>query len=200
MSLQTLVSQINTAASKYGVPPNILLGVMGMETAFGNNVKTSSAGAVGLMQFEPATAAQYGYPLTNTPTPAQAQQQIDAAAAKLSHDAGPSKNWSQAITAYGGGYTLAQVQAKAQSALGTSGAQSYFGGLGPGNDGLTPNVSIPNPLSSVGNAIGTVFNTAVTDAKFAAVSLGMLLLGAMLMFRAFSSSGGGAPKAVPVPV
>jgi soluble lytic murein transglycosylase-like protein len=185
----TLAAGLQAAAQKYGVPLDVLTGVFGMETNFGSNHNTSSAGAMGYMQFMPATAAQYGYPLTDTPSLAQAQQQFYAAADKLATDAGPNKNWSQAVAAYGGGYTLAQVLAKAKQAGNLSVGSSYAAGALP---------SIPNPVTSVGNAISGALGTVVGDAKYAAVFVGALLVGAVLMFRAFSSSGG--TKVVPVPV
>jgi hypothetical protein len=51
---------IAQAAQKYGVDPKILWGLYGTETGFGKNVSTSSAGAVGPFQFEPATAKGMG--------------------------------------------------------------------------------------------------------------------------------------------
>lgn len=75
---------IQQATSKYGIPNAILKGVFGMETAFGANVKTSSAGAEGPFQFIRSTAQQYGYPYTNSPTIGQFQQQADSAAHYLS--------------------------------------------------------------------------------------------------------------------
>lgn len=190
MSLTTLVNQLNSAGKNYKVPPGILLGVFGMETNFGNDVKTSSTGAQGLMQFEPATAAQFGYPLTNTPTPAQAQQQFNSAAQYLAYLYKNSGNdWNTALQAYsGGGYGLSQVQAKAKAATGTSGAANFFGGA---SSALPSLPSIRNPLSGVSGAITDVWTSAVKDAKYAAVLVAVLALGAMLIFRAFSGGGGG---------
>ena len=51
---------VTQAAQKYGVDPKILWGLYGTETSFGKNVSTSSAGAVGPFQFEPATARGMG--------------------------------------------------------------------------------------------------------------------------------------------
>jgi hypothetical protein len=48
------------AAGKYGISPSILWGLYGTETSFGKDVSTSSAGAVGPFQFEPATAKGLG--------------------------------------------------------------------------------------------------------------------------------------------
>jgi Peptidase family M23/Transglycosylase SLT domain len=51
---------VTEAAQKYGIDPKILWGLYGTETSFGKNVSTSSAGAVGPFQFEPATAKGMG--------------------------------------------------------------------------------------------------------------------------------------------
>ncbi|HXJ92637.1 MAG TPA: lytic transglycosylase domain-containing protein [Terriglobia bacterium] len=51
---------VGEAARKYGIDPKILWGLYGTETSFGKNVSTSSAGAVGPFQFEPATAKSMG--------------------------------------------------------------------------------------------------------------------------------------------
>ncbi len=51
---------VTQAAQKYGIDPKILWGLYGTETSFGKNVSTSSAGAVGPFQFEPATAKSLG--------------------------------------------------------------------------------------------------------------------------------------------
>lgn len=51
---------VTEAAQKYGIDPKLLWGIYGTETSFGKNVSTSSAGAVGPFQFEPATAKGMG--------------------------------------------------------------------------------------------------------------------------------------------
>jgi hypothetical protein len=59
-------SIINAAASKYGIRPELLKAQM-MQESGGINGRTSRAGAQGLMQFMPGTAAQYGVDV-NDPT------------------------------------------------------------------------------------------------------------------------------------
>ena len=57
------------AGAKYGVPWNVLAGVHRVETVFSTNVATSSAGAVGHMQFMPQTWVGWNYSSsTNIPT------------------------------------------------------------------------------------------------------------------------------------
>ncbi len=165
------------AAKKYGIPAGILEGVWGMETNFGQDVKTSSAGAVGEFQFLPSTAGSYGYPLTNTPTVAQFQQQADAAAHYLSdlykqH----GNNWDAALKAYsGGGYGLAQVQAKAKTGIsGAAGATTIPTPAGVAN-------TVGNAIDSVPKAITGAVNTVIGDAKYAGLLIVVLVVGAIMI-------------------
>lgn len=104
---------LQQAAEKYQIPYNILAGVYGMETDFGQNIATSSAGAMGAFQFIPGTAKSYNYPLTNNPSAAQFQQQTDSAAHYLSDLYKEKGNWNDALHGYsGGGYGLNEVTAK----------------------------------------------------------------------------------------
>lgn len=66
------------ASSKYGIPANVLLGLIQIESG-GREGLTSSAGASGLTQFVPGTAKSYG---VNT-APGHAASQIDGAAKYL---------------------------------------------------------------------------------------------------------------------
>jgi membrane-bound lytic murein transglycosylase B len=114
-------ADIQQAAAKWSIPIEILTGVMGMETDYGRNITTSSAGAVGGFQFIRSTAASYGYPYTNSPNAQQQAQQADSAAHYLSdliHQHGG--DWNAALFSYsGGGYGLSQVNAKAIQAPGS---------------------------------------------------------------------------------
>lgn len=128
-------SALVAASQKYGVPYGILAGVYGMETDWGNDVNTSSAGAVGAFQFIPSTASSYDYPLTNAPTPQQFVQQTDAAAHYLSDLFNQTKTWSTALQKYsGGGYGLSQVDAKSVQL--NQGSGHYSGG------GISPSAAL----------------------------------------------------------
>jgi len=54
-----LVPLYHVAGAKYHVPWAILAGINKVETDFGRDLSVSSAGAIGWMQFEPATWAEY---------------------------------------------------------------------------------------------------------------------------------------------
>jgi len=53
------------AAAQYGVPWQILAAINEIETDYGNDLSVSTAGAVGWMQFMPATWIQYGVDALN---------------------------------------------------------------------------------------------------------------------------------------
>lgn len=85
-------------------------GVYGQETRWGTYIGTSSAGAEGLMQFIRSTAAEYHYPYTNYPTPAQSQQQFTAAGLLLRDLVNKHGSWDAALEAYSGhGYGAARI-------------------------------------------------------------------------------------------
>ncbi len=119
-----------SAASRYGVPPQLLAAVAQAESGFNPNA-VSSAGAEGIMQLMPSTAAGLGVDPFN---PAQA---IDGAAQLLSgyinqfgsiplalaaYNAGPG-----AVERYGGIPPYAQTQSYVQEVMGYAGYQQGSG-------------------------------------------------------------------------
>lgn len=213
-------SAITNASVKYGVPIATLLGVYGIETGFGSNVTTSSAGAIGPWQFTaPDKGTGVTYPMTNAPTLSQFTQQTDAAAAYLAqlykHATGNSASarWDEAIQGYsGGGYGLSQVNASAaktpsalRQAIGVAIVSEPSGVNVPG---VTPGPASPagvvntvkQAASSIPDAINNAVSTATSDAKYAAVLVAVLALGVMLIHHALSpSEGGGRRQLVVVP-
>jgi hypothetical protein len=89
------------AGIQYDVPWQILAAINEIETDYGRNLSTSSAGAVGWMQFLPSTWKSYGMDVTGSGY-ADPYNPVDAvfAAARYLHAAGASKNLSKAIYAY----------------------------------------------------------------------------------------------------
>lgn len=84
-------------AKKHGLGPkgaSILAAINEVETSFGDNLSTSSAGAMGWMQFMPGTWDAYGKGDPNDPNDA-----IDAAANYLKASGAPN-DWDKAIFAY----------------------------------------------------------------------------------------------------
>lgn len=123
-----IVDQANAIAaaiSVHNVPAQVFMGMYNVETGLGSGVRTSSAGAVGPFQF---TGADKGtgvlYPMTNTPSLKEFQEQANAAAAYLRalYVGAPAAahNWHFALQAYNAGPLGAQNgggQSYADSAL-----------------------------------------------------------------------------------
>ncbi len=89
------------AAVQYGVPWQILAAINEVETDYGSDLSVSSAGAVGWMQFMPATWLQYGVDALNAGY-ADPYNPVDAifAAARYLRAAGASTNLHDAILSY----------------------------------------------------------------------------------------------------
>ena len=86
---------------QYGVPWQILAAINEIETDYGTDQSVSSAGAVGWMQFMPATWLQYGVDALNAGY-ADPYNPVDAifAAARYLRAAGAATNLRGAILAY----------------------------------------------------------------------------------------------------
>ena len=131
-----LIPIYQAASQKYKLGtqgPSILAAINSIETNFGENQGPSSAGAVGWMQFMPATWAQWGVDADHDgkKDPADPDDAIFAAAAYLKASGAP-RNWHDAIFAYNhaewyvddvlaaakrfGGATSTQVSAPATAA------------------------------------------------------------------------------------
>jgi hypothetical protein len=89
------------ASVQYGVPWQILAAINEIETDYGTDLSVSSAGAVGWMQFMPATWIQYGVDALNAGY-ADPYNPVDAifAAARYLRAAGAATDLKAAILAY----------------------------------------------------------------------------------------------------
>jgi hypothetical protein len=113
------------AAARYQLAPDgwaYLAAVNYQETDFGHNLSTSSAGAIGWMQFEPGTWRQYGVSADPTApgAPPDPDDPWDAifSAARYLHASGAPVDWMTALTVYrNAGWYAAQVQQRAQRYL-----------------------------------------------------------------------------------
>jgi cell wall-associated NlpC family hydrolase len=89
-------AMFNAAGAKYGIDPAVLSGVANAESSYNPNA-VSSAGAVGLMQFMPSTAAGMGF------DPTDPAQSIDGAARYLSAQMKTFGSLPLALAAYNAG-------------------------------------------------------------------------------------------------
>ena len=136
--------QINAAAQKYGIDPALLKGLIRQESNFNPNAQ-SPAGAAGLCQLMPGTAAALG--CTNPLDPAQA---IDAGAKYL----------SQQLKAFGGDPRKALAAYNAGP-----GAVQRYGGVPPYAEtqnyvravmGFADQYRTQSPTPAAGGAAGSV--------------------------------------------
>ena len=131
-----LIPIYQRAAAAYGLGPQgpaILAGINEIETAFGTNLNVSSAGAVGWMQFMPATWAGYGVDANGdgVADPFNPEDAIFAAASYLSASGMPADTYG-AIFAYNhADWYVSEVLANASCHAAEVGVPSLGAGLGP---------------------------------------------------------------------
>jgi Transglycosylase SLT domain len=96
-----LIPIYKQAGARFHIPWEVLAAINSVETDFGRNVNTSSAGAIGWMQFMPSTWAQYGMAIDHSgpPNPYNPADAIFSAARYLAANGGAT-NVSQAVYAY----------------------------------------------------------------------------------------------------
>jgi cell wall-associated NlpC family hydrolase len=89
------------AGKRYDVPWEVLAGINAVETDYGRDLSTSSAGAIGWMQFEPSTWREWGVAADghSVPNPYDPRDAIFSAARYLAA-AGAAQDISRAILAY----------------------------------------------------------------------------------------------------
>ena len=122
-----LIQYYVAAAAAYRLGPvgyAYLAAINKVETEFGTDLAVSSAGAIGWMQFEPATFAQYAVAVTNPRAPADPDDPQDAiyTAARYLRASGAPANWFEAIFAYNhADWYVTEVQADALHYIGVDG-------------------------------------------------------------------------------
>ncbi len=87
------VIKANQAEQKYGLPENMLVGLIQTESRFNPNA-VSPAGAIGIAQFMPGTARDFGI------DPRNVDQSIDAAGKYLSQNYKKLGNWDDTLRSY----------------------------------------------------------------------------------------------------
>lgn len=176
MTSQDISNLIVQTATSYGVDPRLALEVGMKESSLNPNVPDSSAGAIGIFQLEPATAAELGV------DPRDPVQNIDGGVRYLSQmiaryagnvaeglaafDWGPG-NMDKAIAAHGIGwmnYAPIETQDYVQTILGNVGSQYSFSVGAPSPAGVdstaTDQASVLPDIAASGNMwwiIGAAF-------------------------------------------
>lgn len=121
----SLMPIYDQAAARYGLGVGgwaYLASINYQETDFGHNLSTSSAGAIGWMQFEPGTWHRYGVSADPSkpgaaPDPYDPWDAVFAAANYLAASGAPG-DWMAALAVYGNaGWYAAQVQQRAEGYL-----------------------------------------------------------------------------------
>jgi hypothetical protein len=105
------------AGKRYDIPWPVLAAINAVESDYGRNLSTSSAGALGWMQFEPGTWRTYGVSADgqHNPNPYDPRDAIFAAARYLKA-AGGSQNIARAVFAYNhAGWYVDMVMSRARA-------------------------------------------------------------------------------------
>ena len=105
------------AGKRYDIPWPVLAAINAVESDYGRNLNTSSAGALGWMQFMPGTWRQYGVSADgqHNPNPYDPRDAIFAAARYLKA-AGGSQNIARAVYAYNhAGWYVDMVMSRARA-------------------------------------------------------------------------------------
>ena len=165
-------SQVQALAPSYGIPPSLALAVMQAESS-GNPSAVSPAGAIGLFQLMPATAASLGVD-PNNPT-----QNIQGGLTYLQQlNAQYGGDWTQTLEAYNEGPgALAQHGAYPSSAAYAAGILSAAGPL-DGSIALDPSIPADSTGSSGGSmALDLSSVSGLSWGMAAAALVGLIVLG-----------------------
>ena len=157
-----LIPIYKAAARRYHVPWQILAAINWIETDFGRNLNTSSAGAVGWMQFMPGTWQEYGVAADGNgqPNPYNPQDSIFSAAHYLAAN-GAEQNLPKAIFAYNhAAWYVAEVIWRAQIISDHSDASTDTSLAGTGRTGLA---GAETMLVAAFSAVGGPYSQANHD-------------------------------------
>lgn len=183
----SIAALVQAAAAQYGVDPTLALAVAQQESGLNPNA-TSSAGAQGVMQLMPATAASLG--VTNAYDPTQninagvrylasliSQYGGDTTKGLAAYNWGPG-NLNNAIAAYGGNW-LSAAPAETQNYV------AAITGVTAESNALTPTLTSPSltivPSLTIDPDTGDLIDTSAPDDSgnllwYAAVAAAAVLL------------------------
>jgi membrane-bound lytic murein transglycosylase B len=184
------------AAVQYGVPWQILAAINEIETNYGTDLSVSTAGAVGWMQFMPATWIQYGVDALNSGY-ADPYNPVDAifAAARYLRAAGAATDLHAAILAYNHSDEYVKsvlLRAKLISSY-PKNVIATLTGLTDGEVPISSNHVTWGALTSRPAAPGTAASTT------ASATAGAAQVSPPATSAAQTSAAAGAPAAAPAP-
>ena len=113
---QFLIPIYMQAGRRYGIRWEVLAAINAIESDYGRNLSTSSAGAMGWMQFEPSTWKEWGVAVDghSVPNPYDPRDAIFSAARYLAASGG-ARDITRAVFAYNhAGWYVDEVMARAQ--------------------------------------------------------------------------------------
>ena len=128
LSYDRLLELWQSAGEAYGVPWNVLAAINKIESNFGRNMGPSSAGAIGWMQFMPATWLRWGTDADGNGI-ADPWNPVDAiySAARYLAASGAAADIRQAVFSYNhAGWYVNEVMQLAQLYGGSDGAAADF--------------------------------------------------------------------------
>jgi hypothetical protein len=157
-----LIDYYMAAAARYGLGVDgyaFLAAINQVETTFGTDIATSTARAVGWMQFEPATFAKFAVSVTDPAAPADPDDPQDAiyTAANYLHATGAPGDWPAAIYAYNHArWYVSEVAAYALRYSGPAGLQLLANDIAEawGNQPQTP------PATTTPSAVQVSYQTS----------------------------------------
>lgn len=183
---RSMASEFIAAGHANNIPPAVLAGIASVESAFGANRGPSSAGAIGLMQFEPGTAAGLGIDPRN-------DRQAIWGAAKLLNQYGYQRDPARALSNYNAG-PAATGQARAQGDAYARNVQGQALRLAPelGGSSSSPTSSAA-PSSAGSTAAGGGASELGGAALRVALEFVLLAAGAALAYVGARRTLGPAP-------
>jgi membrane-bound lytic murein transglycosylase D len=171
MATSSILGILESAAEAFGIPSSLFIAQATQESSLNPNAYNATSGATGLLQLEPATAAQYGLTGAALLDPAQNAavganyladlyaQFGDWATALAAYDWGPG-NVTKALNTYGASFLTmdpgvpAETQNYVANILGASGAPAS-------SPAVNPAAGVPTPIVLEDDA--TAADSAVDD-------------------------------------
>jgi membrane-bound lytic murein transglycosylase B len=173
-----LAAEFIAAGHTYHVPPAVLAAVAQVESGMGSNRGPSSAGAIGLMQFEPGTASDLGINPRN-------DREAIWGAAKYLHQLGYSTDPVHALSSYNAGPAAtgaARAQGNAYASTVQGWATHFAGQLAGGSSASNPlrtGATGATGSTPAGSTPGASFGAQLLQLAF---TVALVAAGAVLVF------------------